>query len=378
MNIMPHLKKGLNLYIKDAVVMIISFLILPMALSIVYGGMQKNMFEGREQTVETIKVNFQYDESSAKGAILKDILSDSKVKELIDTAEENAGYRVSISPDFKEAEIRGKDVGDVQFAILKNFTDTVLSGFIQYDLVQSTVNILKINENERAALVGNIMTSISQNNQGLPVRENIVEGYKTLSSIEYYTISMFSFTSLLLIVTLASYFYKEVKEGALKRALSAPISKRGYFLGFLLNSFIVSLVISAVYVLINRLRGAAFTGNPLHLALIVLLQSLMFASAAGFTTAFIKREMTAMTVLNIVCIVPSMFGGVFFYGDMIDSRIMRAVMNATPNSLVLNSYKDLAITGSLQAAAGQLIVMAVLSIALITLSIIKIGHKWEV
>lgn len=235
---------------------------------------------------------------------------------------------------------------------------------------------LETNEVQKNVLINNIMDSLNRND--FVIKENIVEGYKTLSSTEYYTISMFSFTLLLLVVTLAGYFYKEVKEGIVKRTLSTPNDKISYFFGYLLNSFMITLLISFVYVIINRIRGAAFTGNFLYIGVIILIQSLLCTSIAGIVIAFIKNEMTASIVMNIVLVVPSMFGGAFFYNDIIESKIIRTIVNSVPNALILNSYKELAITGRIQNIVGDLIVMALLSIAFLTISIIKVHQKWEV
>jgi ABC-type multidrug transport system permease subunit len=149
-------------------------------------------------------------------------------------------------------------------------------------------------------------------------------------------------------------------------------------MGFISTAFIISTVVSTVYIAINRLRGIAFQENPLYLALIVLLQGLLCAAAVGAVIAFVKNEMTANILMNVVLIIPGIFGGVFFYSEFISSKIIRGIMNSVPNALILNSYKGLALTGGLQAIQSELIIMAVLSIALLAASLAKIELKWEV
>lgn len=378
MKLVPHLKKGLRVYLKDSKTLILSFLLLPIILALVYGNMQKDMFEGKVHATEGIKVDFQYNESTGKGTVFKDIISQKKVKEFITQEKESAEYRVIIDDDFKNVEIQGKDEGAAQFIVLKNFMKVTVNNFNQYEVIQDTISSLNISNSDKIKLTNNLVAALNSSNDKPLVKENIIEGYRTLDSMEYYTISIFSFTTLVMIVTLAGYFYKEVKEGIVKRSLSTPNDKRDYFLGFVLTTFITTISITALYILINRLRGVAFQDNPLYLLIIILLQSLLTTSVVGLVIAFIKKEVTANIIMNLVLVVPSIFGGAFFYSEFIGSKAIRAIMDCMPNALILNSYKDLAITSSLQAIQGKLILMAVLSLVILVISIVKIERQWEV
>lgn len=378
MNLLPYIKKGLRIFIKDIKMMAISFLILPMALALIYGNMQKNMFDTKEQNIDAVKVDFQYNRESEKGRVLKQILSQDGITKFIDQVKNDAEYTVIIRDDFKNVEIKGKDNGTVKFAMLKNFLTVVINNFNKYDLMQNSINSLSINEAQKYELMNSVMTSLNQSESESSIKEQIVKGYKTIGSMEYYTISMFSFTSLILIVTLAGYFYRETKEGIVRRSLSTPSNKRNYFIGNITAVFMISLTINTIYIIINRIRGIAFLGNPVYIAAVILVQSLLCASVVGFVTAFIKKEMTVNILLNIVFIVPSMFGGVFFYDEVVRNKIMQKIMDFAPNALVLNAYKDLSITGSFNSIQGYILSMLVLSVVLSALALIKIEYKWEV
>lgn len=378
MKLMPYIKKGIRIFIKDIRMMAISFLILPMALAFIYGNMQRDMFEGKSPSIEAVKVNFEYNEENEKGRILSRILSQEGVKRFILLDREAAEYTVIIQDDFKNAEIKGKDEGTIQFEMLNNFLKTLLNNFNKFELMQDSIGGLNIDESQRAELMNEIINSLNQGNNEASIREKIVEGYRTLGPIEYYTISMFSFTSLLMIATLAGNFYKEIKEGIVKRSLSTPNNRRNYFIGNMTSVFIISLIITVLYIAINRIRGTAFLGNPLHIGAVILSQCILCAAVTGFVTAFIKKEMTASILLNAIFILPSIFGGVFFYDEIIDNKIMKVIMNFSPNSLVLNSYKNLSITGDFSAITGEVLIMIILSIILLTAALIKIERKWEV
>lgn len=378
MKLVPYIKKGLKIFIKDIRMMTISFLILPMALALIYGNMQRNMFEGKSHEIDAVKVDFQYNQGSEKGRILNEILSQDEVMGFFKQEKDAAEYTVIIQDDFKNAEIKGKDEGTVQFDMLKNFVTVIINNFNKYELMQSNINSLNISEAQRIDLRNSVMNSFNQSNREASIKEKIVEGYKTLGPIEYYTISMFSFTSLLMIATLAGYFYKEIKEGIVKRSLSTPNNKRNYFIGNMVSIFLIALIISTAYIAINRIRGVAFLGDPIHIAAVILSQSILCAAVSGFVTAFIKKEMTASILLNVIFIVPSIFGGVFFYDEIIDNKIMQKIMDLAPNALVLNAYKELSITGSFSAASGEVLAMILLSIVLLVSALVKIEHKWEV
>lgn len=378
MTLIPYIKKGLKVFIKDIRMMAISFLILPMALAFIYGNMQKNTFEGENYTLDAIRVDFQYNQGNDKGRILSQVLSQNEIKKFIIDDNNAPEYTVIIDDNFKDAEIKGKDQGDVQFVILKNFVSALINNFNNSEVMEKSINNLNISEAQKSTLMNSVIASLNESSREPSIKEKIVEGYKTLGSTEYYTISIFSFTSLIMIVTLAGYFYREIREGIVKRSLSTPNNKRDYFLGNLVSVFIISLIISTTYIAINRIRGVAFLGNPIYLAVVVLAQSLLCASVVGFVTAFIKKEMTANILMNVIFIATSMFGGVFFNGELIDNKIMRKVMDFAPNSLVLNTYKNLSITGSFNAISGEVVAMLILSIVLLSAALVKIEFKWEV
>lgn len=378
MKLMPYVKKGLNIFVKDIKMMIISFLILPMALAFFYGNMQKEMFEGKSHSIDAVIVDFQYNQGSEKGKVLNEILSQTEVKKFIIQEKKDAEYSVMISEDFKTTLIKGKDQEAIQFVMLKNFVTAVINNFNQFDAMQKSINNLNMSQAEKSSLMINVMETFNNSEKELSIKEEIVEGYKTLNSVEYYTISIFSFTSLIMIITLVSYFFKEVKEGIVKRSLSTPNNKRNYFLGFIVTMFIISLTISSVYVIINRFRGIAFLGNPIYLAIVIIAQSVLCASVVGFVIAFIKKEVTANILMNVVLLVPSMFGGVYFYGEIVSSKLMQRIMSLVPNALILNSYKGLAITESFQTIQGEVLAMAILSIVLLSAALVKIELKWEV
>lgn len=378
MKLTPYIKKGLTVFIKDIRMMAISFIILPLALALIYGNMQKGMFEGKSNEIDAVKVDFKYDKTSEKGKILSEILSQQEVEKFIQLETAKAEYSVSISEDFKRVEIKGKDEEATQFIMLKNFVTAIINNFNQFNAIQNSINGLELSQSQKSSLMNNVMAAYGSMGRETAIKEEIVEGYRTLNSTEYYTISMFSFTSLIMLVTLAGYFYKEKKEGIVMRSLSTPSDKRNYFLGFILTAFLISLIISVVYIGINRVRGIAFTGNMIHMAVIVLMQSILCAAVVGFVIAFIKKEMTANMVMNLVLVVPSIFGGVFFYNEIIDSKIAKRIMNLAPNTLIMNSYKDLAITESLGAVQGEILAMAVLSLVLLAVTLYKIEVKWEV
>lgn len=378
MKLIPYIKKGLKLFIKDIRMMVISFLILPMAMAFIYGNMNKDMFEGKNHEMDIIKVDFQYNPGSEKGKILNEILSQKEIKEFIEQKKSAAEYTVIIDEHFNNIEIKGKDEGSLQFVILKNFVTEIINNFNKFEVMQNSIKSLNISATEKSRLMNSVVTSLNESNRELSIKEELVQGYRTLGAIEYFTISVFSFTSLIMIITLASYFYKEIKEGIVKRSLSTPNNRRNYFLGNIMSVFIISLIISVAYITINRVRGVAFLGNPIHIAAVILVQSMFCASLVGFVMAFIKKEMTANMILNIIFIVPSMFGGVFFYDEIIDNKIMQRIMDLAPNALVLNAYKNLSITESFSAIQGEVLGMLILSILFLVSAMVKIERKWEV
>lgn len=377
MRLFPHIKKNLISFLREGKIIIISFLIFPMIMAYIYGTMQQNMFNGKSN-FKPITVEFKYDEASKQGEMLSTVLEDEDVKSFISTNfNEEPKCKVSISSDFKTVDIEKLKGSDNEIDMIKGFMKIFSESINQYNIVIENVNKLNLNPAEKGQLINKLINKLSESNKSPSIKEQLVEGYRNLGAREYYTISMFSFTSIMFIMVLSKVFYKEKKLGVVRRSFSTPQSKETYLAGYLVSSFILAFAINFVYVSINRILGIAFLGSLISNIVLVFFQSILQAAVIGTIISFIKSEKIANAVMNIIIIIPAVIGGVFFNADFIEIKMLKVVSDFAPNSLILNSYKNLSITQGISGASNQIIISIFLSLVLLGASFLKVKASWE-
>ncbi|WP_461614173.1 ABC transporter permease [Clostridium sp. Marseille-QA1073] len=377
MQIFPQIKKNLISFLREGKITIICFLLFPMIMAYIYGAMQEDMFQGKSH-FEPIKVIFNCDKFSKEGEVLTAILNDKEMKSFITVvADEESQCKVTISDDFKSIDIEKLKGSDAQVDMVKEFMEIFNENINQYNIVVDNVNKLNLTSVEKGELINKLLLKLQENNKKPLIKEQLVEGYKSLGAREYYTISMFSFTSIMLVIVLIKEFYKEKKQGVVRRSFSTPNSEISYLLGYLSSCFILALIINFIYVAINIILGIAFLGNFVGNVIIIIFQSLLQTAVVGMIISFIKSEKIANSIMNIIIFIPVVIGGVFFYSDLIEIKILKFFSNISPNSLILNSYKNLSIAQEIYGAKNQIIIMAMLSLMLLIISCIRVKFSWE-
>lgn len=377
MGIVSHVKKNIISFLREGKIIIICFLLFPMLMAYIYGIIEDDMFQGKNN-FNSIKVQFIYDKASKEGEILTDILKDDKVKNFISVAEEtDSKCKVTISKDFKSMDIQKLKSSSYEIDMVHGFMATFSENINQYKVVMDNVNKLKLTEVQKVGLTNKLINKLSESNKKSLIQEQLVEGYRSLGAREYFTISMFSFTSIMLIMVFVKVFYKDKRLGVIRRSFSTPYSKVSYFIGFLTSSFIVAVTINFIYVAINWSLKIAFLDNFVGIIVLVFLQSFLQIAVIGAFISFIKSEAIVNSIMKVLIFVPLIIGGVFYNVDIIEIKILKVISEFSPNSLILNSYKNLAITQMISGAKNEIIIMIFLSIVLLGAGLLKVKVRWE-
>ena len=152
-----------------------------------------------------------------------------------------------------------------------------------------------------------------------------------------------------------------------------------YFLSQLFNAFISSLIVSILYVALVKFIGIGFKENLGVIFLITLVEGLLIASIGGVIIAFIKQKKLVTLLSGIILAVPLFIGGVFFPIDfMVGGEMIKKIGSSLPTTLMIDVYKDFAVTGNVDNVIRTLLIMLITAIILIGISMIKISRKWEV
>jgi ABC-2 type transport system permease protein len=377
MKLFPHIKKNLISFLRNGKVVIITFIIFPMLMAYIYGTMQEGNFSGKSGFTP-ITVEFKYNKTSKTGEILTSILKDKNVENFISTDfKDEPKCRVTVSDDFKNIEIQKLKGTDAEIEIINSFMKNFSESINEYKVIVDNVEKLNMTPAEKGKLIGSLVMKMQENSQLDTIEKRTVPGYRSLGAIEYFTISMFSYTSMMLIMILAKGFYKERKSGVVRRSFSTPNTKISYFTGYLISSFILSFSINIIYVVINRIIGTAFMQNFFFELIIVIMQSLLQAAVVGTIISFVDSEQVANAIMTILVIIPAIIGGVFFNADIIGVKLLKVLSNFSPNTLILNAFKNLSITQGIKGAASPMLIIAVLSAGLIIISMAKVKAGWE-
>lgn len=377
MRLFPQIKVNILDFFKDGKIIIITFLVFPMIMAYIYGTMQKDMFSGKS-TFKPITAEFKYDKTSKQGEILTSILKESSVRNFINTdSKEELKFKVSISKDFKSVFIEKLKASDTDIDMIRSFMKTFSESINQYSIIMNNVEKINLSPAAKEQLLTKLIDSMTQNNKASAIEERVLPGYKTLGAREYYTISFFSYTSIMFIMILVKAFYKNRKNGVVRRSFSTPNSKESYLLGYLVSSFIMAFVVNIIYITLNRILGIAFLGNTFLNIFLVLIQSFLQAAVVIVIIVFIKSEQVANALMTIAIIIPVIVGGVFFNGDLIEIKILKVLSNFSPNSIILNLYKSLSVTSSIIESENQIIIALILSLVLISISLLRIKSSWE-
>ncbi|PRR81230.1 ABC transporter permease [Clostridium vincentii] len=376
MNIIPQIRKNIISLFKQEKGVLISFIILPLIMALIYGMMLGESFDG-QASIDPIRVDLRYNNTSEIGEILDHVLEDEGVKSFIDVDGENYECEVTISDDFQNIEINNIKATSEKINILSSFFKSFNSDVQQVKAIYRNVEKGEFSQEEKGMIMGNILQKLNENQKQSSIEEKKLSGYKTLDSKEYYGISTFSFTAIMLIIVLSNKFFDEKQQGVVRRTFAAPISNEEYIIGFLLSSTIVAFIINIIYVLVNIAMGLSFRENFGGVIFIVIIQSILQGAISTLVIAFIKNKMMVNTIIGFFIVLSAVAGGAFYNIDSIESPFLKVLGNISPNTLILNAYKSLAISNSLKETLIYIIPMIIISLVFIILSMVKVKVRWE-
>ena len=377
MNLVTEIRKNLISFIRQNRVIFVLFIICPMIAAYVYGVMQQDTFSGKS-SFEPVKVEFKYDKTSQEGKALEAMLNTKEVKNFINSdTEDDVKCRVIIDKSFNDITIEKVSGSDSALDMVQGFIRTFTENINQYKIIYKDIDSISLNDEEKKSLTSKVVGKLQEVQKVPSVKEKIIEGYKSLGAREYYTISMFSFSSVMIMLTLVKLFYKDKRAGILRRSFSTPNKKINYLAGYLSSSFIIVFFINIAYVMINKILGIAFTTSIGWILASVVFQSLLQSSVIGLIIAFVKSEKVSNSIITVITALPLMIGGVFFSVDMTDASVLKLMSDFSPNSLILNSYKNLATIEGSYGALNQIMLMLLVAVVFLVVSFVKVNISWE-
>lgn len=362
------------------------FAIFPIAFSGMLAFFQRDDFTPNPH-IGKIEINVIDEDNSQYSQGLESFLKSNELGHIIDVKEDKeTKYQLIIPKGYGQGLLLGEEISIVlnlgdkaSITSTKIITDIVNrynEEVSQQILLLQRIDKKTASQQDQIELQNRIIESINKIYNTDAIEGYIVEDKTTLTSFEYYSISLLGYMLIMLILTSTAGFYLEMENGMFERILSTSISKRQYLNYGLVNVFIQSIILNLLYVFVYRATGLSFTGSMKTLILLVLAQSLLATSVGGFFVAYFKKKI-AMIVINGLLIIQMVIGaGALPLGKVTGSSLLQAIGNYSPDILISRAYRNYVIYDSFQSVYMFLVAMIVLSIIFYTLSIMKVNLKW--
>lgn len=142
-----------------------------------------------------------------------------------------------------------------------------------------------------------------------------------------------------LATTIASYREKRI----LIRILATPLKVRVFFIAQILSSLVISLAQAAIILITGSLLfGVSIQGNPIHIALLVIIGNIIFLNI-GFVVGAFSKTVAAASGLGNAFGLPLMFlSGVFFPTENLPT-ILRIIVEYLPLAPLLEMVRGVVI-----------------------------------
>lgn len=388
MRLKAFIKVMLKSIIREARVMVFMFIVFPVACSFLYGYFQKEMFKP-ENMMSKFYINIKDEDNSPTTKAFKELLRGEGLKDFIEITEDKELLQVEVEFSkgyeekllaLKEGEItlnqltpKGEFVATTLTSIIDKYNKAIQEGLI----IEKKIGESSLSEEEKLSLENEIKSKFIEYYSAKSIKTEIYTKGNNLTSFQYYSISIFSFTVLMLVQSLTSSYYVEKENGVLKRCLAAPMSKTQYFNYTLVSNIIFAFIINIVYTMIFRIGGISYGGSFGLLVLIVFTISILQGVFAGFLTTFFKDKRVGGLVVSAMIILSAAVGGSFFPVDKVGNDIVKFIGSIAPNAQIIKVFKGYILENSISAVINPLLGMGLVSLILYILSFAKAKLKWE-
>ncbi|NFJ13823.1 ABC transporter permease, partial [Clostridium botulinum] len=300
MRLKAFIKLTLKSVFRELPVMIFTFAIFPIVISLLYGYFQKDMFNPKNE-IDRIAIYVEDKDNSKLSNEFIKFLGSNELKKFIDIKKnkEKAIEEVIIPKGYEKSIIEDKEIAikinerekdkEISSKILKDLIDNYNKEVKNNLTIRNNINKMDISKEKKDLLVKKISKDITKIYKKDAIRNTIVKSTRNLTSYEYYSVSILSFMFMVTIMSLCNGYYSEKKNGIFQRTLSTSISKVQYFNYSLVSWYIFAVLFNSIYVLSYRLLGLSFKGNIGLLLLIVLAKSLLEVAISSVVIAFFKE-----------------------------------------------------------------------------------------
>lgn len=388
MKLLAYLKITLKGIYKQLPAVILSYAIMPIALALLMGYIQKDMFTPsiNDPIISLYIVN--EDNTPLSGELERFLKSEdlSKVLEIKDS-EDDVHYKVIIpkgyenslvSLDNKSSDIKiliGENASTTLGKVLANLIDNYNNEVSQGIVIGNNIDNMNLTETEKENLILKVRDKIVKAYSTNSIKNNIVTSRKSLDSFEFFSIGFLNFTFIMFIMALIVGDDIERKNCIYHRVMSTAMSKYDYFHYNLISNYFFMIILNSAYVLAFRLSRLSFQGSLPLLIVIILMQSLMITIIGAFLSNYFGKA--ASIAVNIFLIFQVFLGGIIVPLDKFsNNKIFEFFSKYRADVLISQVYKNYILYNNFSSIGKYLGAIGILSLVIYGLSILRIKLNW--
>lgn len=152
---------------------------------------------------------------------------------------------------------------------------------------------------------------------------------------------------------------EERQQGTLPRLLAAPLPRGAVIAAKGFTSLVLGVVSLAVLLVAAHFLMGADYGDPLGVAVLILIGVLAAVAIQGVVAAFARNAEQAGNIQGIVAVVLGMLGGSFF---PVTSGFLEKLSLATPHAWILRGLTDLSAGDQLSAVVPSLLALTAITL----------------
>lgn len=386
MKIIAYTKLILKSTWKNMSVLLFSFVVFPVVLSLIVGYAQRNMMNPNLE-INKLKVYLSDKDNTKSSQALLQFLNDEQVKKLLDIKAnlKDANYSVIIPLGYEKA-ILNNQQAKININVSSSGNDNSVSIISQiledYDkslshqlIILSKVDQKSLSEEDKKQLISKLQAQINENNSKGLIDNILVKGKKSLSSYEYYSTSFLAFLFVMVASNLVAAGFMDKENGMEKRIMSAPLTKYEYFNYNMVMNFIFSFILYVIYILVFRLMKLSFNCSIPLLLFTALIQTLLTVGLASILWSFTSKKFS-MTFMSVLTIIQMLLGGMFIPPEKINIAAIKVISNFSPGALITRSYNNLLIYNNLDSIALYLGAMVILSLVMYIIGLLGVKVRW--
>lgn len=170
---------------------------------------------------------------------------------------------------------------------------------------------------------------------------------------------------------------EEKENDTFSRILSTPISYSKYLISKIASTYIFSLILLVVTLVIGKYAfNITFAQNLSAEAVIFAIYLFAVTGIVMIFVPFIKKQQTLTILGSILMALTGMLGGSFFPLDEVSSKVILTLSKFTPESWAINSISDIIFNkAALNSEITSIIVLAAIGIVCLSISYTLLNIK---